>query len=147
MLTLTFLWQASALAISGLPVQQLVLGAGWCHRCPPDHIPIFAERVSPAGVPGGGLSQPPLGLRLETCFVDAVAGGGQPVAIDLVHVFVGNNGSSSFFIPGCKGVTQVSGLCGRVKSDQVYVDRRSSCKVHKTLFIKWRCHLFLCRVT
>lgn len=120
MSTLTFLWQASALAISGLPVQQLVLGAGRCHCCPPDRISIFAERVPPARVSGGVLSQPPLGLRLETRLVDAVAGGDQPVAIDLVHVFVGNNRSSGFFISRCKGVTQVAGLCGRVKSHKSF---------------------------
>lgn len=112
---LTFFWQTSSLAISGLSVQQLALGAGGCHRGSLDHIPIIAERVSPARVPGGVLSQPPLGLRLDTCFMDAVAGGGQPVAIDLVDVFVGDNWSAIVFVSRCKGVTQVPRLCGRVK--------------------------------
>lgn len=69
----TFLWQTSALPQSGLSVQQLALGARGGRRGSPDHVPVIAERVPPAGVPGGVLSQPPLGLRLETCFMDAVA--------------------------------------------------------------------------
>lgn len=96
---LTFLWQTSALAQSGLSVQQLALGAGGCRRGPLNHIPIIAERVPPPRVPGGVFSQPPLGLRLEACFMDAVARRGQPVAIDLiVDVFVGDGQSSSVFV-------------------------------------------------
>lgn len=92
MFHLTFLWQTSSLAQSRLSVQQLALGASGCHRGSSDCIPVVTERVSPARVPGGILSQPPLGLRLETRFMDTVAGRGHPVAIDLVvDVFVGDN--------------------------------------------------------
>lgn len=110
---LTFLWQTSALAQSGLSVQQLALRACGRHRGSPDHFAIVTERVPPAGVPGGVLPQPPLGLRLETRFVDAVARRGQPVAIDLiVDVFVGDNRSSVVvFVPRRKGVAQVLRLC------------------------------------
>ena len=74
MFHLTLLWQTSSLAQSRLSVQQLALGASGCHRGSSDCIPVITERVSPARVPGGILSQPPLGLRLETRFVDTVAG-------------------------------------------------------------------------
>lgn len=94
----TFLWQTSALAQSGLSVQQLALRAAGCHRSSTDHVPVIAERVPPAGVPGGVLSQPPLGLRLETCFMDAVARRGQQVAIYLISEVFADNQSCIVFL-------------------------------------------------
>lgn len=118
---LTFLWETSSLSQSGLSVQQLALGAGGCHCGSPDYVPVIAERVPPARVPGGVLPQPPLGLCLETRFVDAVAGRGQPVAIYLiVDVFVG---SSVVLVSRCKGITQILCLCWitRVNGGDFYV--------------------------
>lgn len=51
--------------------------------------------------------------------MDAVAGRGQPVAVDLVQVLVGNDRPSVVFVSRCKGVTQVPRLCGGVQSDRV----------------------------
>lgn len=109
---LTFFWQASAFAQAWLSVQQLALGAGGCCWGSPDHIPVIAKGVPPARVPGGVLSQSPFGLGLETCLMNAVARRGQPVAIDLVDVFVGDNWSSIVFVSRHKRVAQVPGLCG-----------------------------------
>lgn len=109
---LTFLWEASALPEPGLSVQQLALGTCGCHWSSPNHISIIAERVPPARIPGGVLPQPPLGLGLQTCLMDAVARGRHPVAIDLVvNIFIRDNETSIVFLPRHKRVTQVSNLC------------------------------------
>lgn len=108
---LTFFWQTSPLSTSGLPVHQLALRAGGGHRGSPDRIPIITEGVPSAWIPGGGLPQPPLGLGLQTGFLDVAAGQWQPVAVDLVQVSATRDGSSVVFFCRCK-VTQVHFLCG-----------------------------------
>lgn len=108
---LTFFWQTSSLSTSRLPVHQLALRAGGGHRGSPDRIPIITEGVPSAWIPGGGLPQPPLGLGLQTGFLDVVAGQWQPVAVDLVQVSATRHRPSVVFFCRCK-VTQVRFLCG-----------------------------------
>lgn len=91
----TFLGQASALSHPWLSVHQLALGTCRHCRCPPIRIPIVTEGVPPAWVPGGVLSQLPLGLRLETRLVDGVAGCGQPVTVDLATDVSSEDGTDS----------------------------------------------------
>lgn len=105
----TFLRQAPPLAVAGLPVQQFALGAAGGRRCSPQAVAGVAEGVSPTGVPGRGLPQPPLGLGLQPRLLEAggggAGGGGQPVAVDFLQVLV------VVLVPGLEGVAQVRGLC------------------------------------
>lgn len=94
----TFLWQAPALAKPGLSVQQFALGASWWHRRPPCGVSIIAEGVTPARVPRRVLPQPPFGLGLQTRLMDVAAGGGDPVAIDLVVDVPGRGYCSSILL-------------------------------------------------
>lgn len=103
----TFLGQAPPLAVPGLPVQQLALGAARGSRgCTQPAVPSVAEGVAPTRVPGRGLPKAPLDLGPQPGLLDAAGGcaRGQPVAIDLVQVLV-------VLVPGPKGVAQVRRLC------------------------------------
>ena len=106
----TFLGQAPALAKTRLPVQQLAFGAGGGRGRPPGRVPVVAERVATARVPGGGLPQPPLGLGLQTSLVEAGGRSQDPVTVDLVFGAGGGRLVFAVLVAGEEGVTQVISL-------------------------------------
>lgn len=97
--------------MAGLPVQQFALGAARGRRGSPQAVAGVAEGVSPTGVPGRGLPQPPPGLGPQPGLLEAGGGGAgggggaQPVTVDLLRVLV------AVLVLGPKGVARVRGLC------------------------------------